>query len=65
MFTARLATNDVATCPVLVQTFGAVPCDPAKSRLIVRFKTADQVMRGATSVAERTTAATDQRASLH
>jgi hypothetical protein len=52
--TFTLGNNEIATFSIFVQGAGNIPFDPANSRLFLRFKTSDQVTRGATSVAVRT-----------
>jgi hypothetical protein len=46
--------NEVATFGIFVTPMGTVPFDPASNRIFVRFKDADGVIRGSTSVAVRT-----------
>ncbi len=48
------ATNGIATYTVFIKATGTVTFNPAASRLFLRFKTADGVTRGATSVAVQT-----------
>jgi hypothetical protein len=51
--TSTLATNAVATYSIFVRLNDTISFDPANNRLIVRFRTADGVLRGATSIAIR------------
>ena len=51
---AQIGEGDMPSFAVFVQGQGAVPFDPATSRIVVRFRDDDGVERGATSVAVRT-----------
>jgi hypothetical protein len=51
---SQVGAGDMPSFAVFVQGQGAVPFDPATSRIVVRFKDDDGVERGATSVAVRT-----------
>jgi hypothetical protein len=49
-----ISTGQTPTFAIFVQGNGVVPFDPANNRIFVRFKDANGVTRGATSVAVRT-----------
>ncbi len=49
--TTTFAANETGTFTVFVRSTGPVPFDPANSRLFLRLRTLDGVVRGATSVA--------------
>jgi hypothetical protein len=52
--TTTIAAGATPTFSVFLDAVGAVPFDPANSRVFVRFKDAGGVTRGSTSVAVRT-----------
>jgi hypothetical protein len=52
--TRAMAATGTATFGVFVRAFGPVAFSPATKRLVVRFRDAGNVVRGATSVAVRT-----------
>jgi len=52
--TATINPGETPTFGIFVAGAGAVTFDPAKNRIVVRFKDQDGVTRGATSVAVRT-----------
>ncbi len=52
--TTTIATNATPTFAVFVEGGGAVPFDPARNRVFVRFRDSGNVVRGSTSVAVRT-----------
>lgn len=54
---SQMANSGTATFGVFIATTGPVPFDPANNRVFVRFRDTSGVVRGATSVAVRTTGA--------
>ena len=52
--TTQIDGDETPAFAVFIQGQGAVPFDPAHSRIVVRFKDASGATRGATSVAVRT-----------
>lgn len=52
--TATVTANTTPTFALFLQATGSVPFSPGTNRIFVRFKGADGVVRGATSVAVRT-----------
>jgi hypothetical protein len=51
---ATIGTNQTPTFAIFVGAAGAVPFDPANSRIFVQFTGSDGAVRGATSVAVTT-----------
>ena len=59
--TTQINANATPTFGVFIQAAGNVPFDPAANRIFVRFKDANGITRGSTSVSVRTTTPTDIR----